>query len=76
MQGYVSKEVECPFYKMEQATKLRCEGFSKCCSLQITFSCRDKLIRHKRKYCNEIKGYTECPLYPAIYGQYGEEDYL
>ena len=75
MQNYVSKEVVCPFYKQEDATKIRCEGFSKCCSIQTSFSCRERLILHKGRYCNSMEGYPECPLYPAIYGQYGEDDY-
>lgn len=74
MQGYVAKEVVCPFYKQEEATKIRCEGFSRSCSLQTSFSCREKLIGHKKRYCNSMEGYTECPLYPAIYGQYGEDN--
>lgn len=75
MQGYVSKEVVCPFYKMEQAAKIRCEGFSRACSIQISFCNRERLLFHKARYCNRFEGYPECPLYPAIYGQYGEEEY-
>jgi hypothetical protein len=73
MQNYVSKEVVCPFYKQEQATKLKCEGFSKSCSLQTSFCNRARLLIHKECYCNNIKGYTRCPLYPAIYRQYEED---
>ena len=73
MQG--QKEVVCPFYHKEVGVKILCEGFSKSSSLQTTFNCRDKLIAHKHRYCNSMEGYPECPLYPAIYGQYGEDDY-
>jgi hypothetical protein len=73
MQGYVAKEVVCPFYKQEDGAKIRCEGFSKSCSIQTTFCNRDNLVMHKGRYCNEMEGYTKCPLYPAIYGQYDEE---
>ena len=74
MQGYVAKEVVCPFYKQETPTKIRCEGFSKACSLQTSFSCNEKLVMHKARYCNSIRDYHRCPLYPVIYGQYKEED--
>lgn len=74
MQGYISKEVVCPFYKQEQAAKIRCEGFCKSCSIQVSFSNRERLIQHKDRFCNKIEGYHDCPLYPAIYGQYGEEE--
>lgn len=76
MQNYVSKEVMCPFYKQEELgkgqkpTKIRCEGFCKTCSLQISFGRREQLIMHKERYCNSIEGYTECPLFSVINKQY------
>lgn len=75
MQGYESPHTVCPFYKQEKGFKIRCEGFSKNCSLQTSFCNKDRLLMHKERYCNSIEGYMDCPLYPAIYGQYGEDDY-
>lgn len=73
MQNYVSKEVVCPFYKQEEATKIRCEGFCKTCSIQISFGRRDELINHKERHCNSFKGYPKCPMYPVIAKQYDEK---
>lgn len=73
MQNYVSKEVVCPFYKQEEATKLRCEGFCKTTSLQTSFECRAQLIAHKDRHCNSFKGYPKCPLYSVIMRQYDED---
>lgn len=70
MQNYVSKEVVCPFYKQEEATKIRCEGFCKITSLQTSFIRREQLIAHKESYCNKMKGYPLCPLYSIINKQY------
>lgn len=73
MQGYISKEVVCPFYKQEEGVKIRCEGFSRSCSLQTSFCNKEKLLNHKGRFCNSMEGYTRCPLYPAIYRQYDED---
>jgi hypothetical protein len=81
MQNYTSKEVMCPFYKQEEldkgrnkATKIRCEGFCKSCSLQTSFARREQLIMHKERYCNSIEGYPKCPLFPVINKQYESEE--
>jgi hypothetical protein len=70
MQKYLSKEVVCPFYHKEDSTKILCEGFCKSCCIQITFTSKLTLAMHKDRHCNDIKGYTKCPLYPIIIKQY------
>ena len=71
--SYISREAVCPFYKMEDGAKLRCEGFCPTCSIQITFEKRDIMRMHKRRHCNSFKGYPQCPLYPVINAQYEDE---
>lgn len=73
MQHYISKEVVCPFYKQEDATKLFCEGYCKSCSLQTSFTRREQLQLHKERHCNSFKGYPNCPIYPVIAKQYDEK---
>ena len=73
MVGNLDKYAVCPFYKQEQGCKLYCEGFSKVCSLQTSFKNHDALVAHKKRYCHSMEGYSHCPLYPAIYSKYGEE---
>ena len=70
MQNYVSKEVVCPFYKQEEATKIRCEGYCKTTSLQTSFAKKELLALHKERHCNSFKGYPKCPLYEVICKQY------
>ena len=72
MQRYVSKEVVCPFYHKEEATKILCEGFCKTTSLQTSFRRREQLQLHKERHCNKMNGYPKCPLYSVIYRQYEE----
>lgn len=72
MRKYQSKEVVCPFYHKEEATKILCEGFCKSCSLQMSFTKKEQLLAHKARYCNTFKGYPQCPLYPVINKQYEE----
>jgi hypothetical protein len=73
MQKYMSKEVVCPFYHKEEATKILCEGFCKTTSLQTSFTRREQLILHKERHCNSFEGYPLCPLYSVIYKQYEVE---
>ena len=70
MRTYVSKEVVCPFYKQEEATKIRCEGFCKGCSLQISFTRNELLLLHRDRHCKSFEGYPKCPLYSVINKQY------
>lgn len=73
MQHYVAKEVVCPFYHKEEATKILCEGFCSTTSLQTSFKQREQLITHKERHCNSFKGYRLCPLYSVINRQYEED---
>ena len=73
MQGYVAKEVVCPFYKQETPTKIRCEGYCKTTSLQTSFEHRAHLVAHKQRHCNSFVGFPKCPLYALIMKQYEEK---
>ena len=73
MQKYISKEVVCPFYHKEEATKILCEGFCKTTSLQTSFQSKVNLQLHKERHCNDIQGCQLCPLYKLINRQYEGE---
>lgn len=76
MKNYMDSGVVCPFYSQEEPLKLHCEGFSKCTRLQTFFENRVNKKAHKDKYCNNLRGYKQCPLYPVIEKQYkgGDDD--
>ena len=73
MQKYSAKEVVCPFYHKEEATKILCEGFCKTTSLQTTFTSKEFMLIHKAAHCKSFKGYPMCPLYSIINKQYEEK---
>lgn len=74
MQRYVSKEVVCPFYHKEEATRILCEGFCKSTTLQVSFNRREQLGLHKERHCNSFKGFPQCPLYSVINKQYEDDE--
>lgn len=73
MQNYSDKYVACPFYSQESGSKIRCEGFADCNSLQTTFDSKDRLKDHKRRYCYAVSKHRECPLYTIIDQKYKEK---
>lgn len=73
MQNYVSKYVVCPFYSQESHIRIHCEGIEKDNRLQLCFECIAGKQKHKRKYCDSLDNYTNCPLYKAINIQYEED---
>lgn len=74
MKNYMDKCAVCPFYSQEEPMKLHCEGYSVGTRFHIIFDCKERKKAHKKKYCNNMDGYADCPLYPAIYEQYREDD--
>jgi hypothetical protein len=74
MQHYSDKYVLCPFYSQEDNAKIRCEGFAKGNSIQVSFENKELLKAHKRRYCYCIAKHRQCPLYPVINKKYEEED--
>lgn len=73
MKHYCDKYILCPFYKQEDGVRLFCEGIGKGNSIQLSFENKELLKAHKRRYCYTIAKHMQCPLYPAIYRQYEEE---
>lgn len=70
MQHYVDKYAQCPFYSQQDKLKLHCEGFCRNNSIHLVFNTRTDMDEHKRLYCNNIRNYAKCPLYPVISKQY------
>jgi hypothetical protein len=72
MKVYQSNYVKCPFYHQENGPKIKCEGFCKSCTIQITFDRKESLQMHREIYCENFDGYPKCPLFPVINKQYEE----
>ena len=66
-------DIVCPFYHAEDGLKVRCEGFCKTVTLQLSFASKEQKQMHKHQHCMDFKGYPKCPLYPIINRQYEEE---
>lgn len=71
--NYEDKSVCCPFYCKTEPCKICCEGFCKGTHLHTFFENKELKLSHKKKYCDNLYGYTLCPLYNVIYKQYREE---
>lgn len=74
MPNYSDKYVLCPFFREEDHAKIRCEGFAKGNSIQVSFENKELLKAHKRRYCYTIAKHRQCPLYPVINKKYEEEE--
>lgn len=70
MQNYLDKNTVCPFYSQQDNLKIHCEGYSKGNRIQISFENKYLMKEHKKRFCNNIKCYRQCPLYPIIEKQY------
>ena len=66
----VVTDVVCPFYHAEDGLKLRCEGFCRTVTLQLSFENKEQKQIHKHRHCMDFKGYYKCPLYPVINKQH------
>lgn len=71
---YCDRYVVCPFYLMDEKLKLRCEGYRQGVSFHTRFDNKEIKREHKRKYCWDLHGYENCPLYPVIMNQYKEDE--
>ena len=74
MKCYMDKNTVCPFYSQQDNLKIHCEGFSADNRIQLSFASRQLMRKHKDKHCNNIDGYTHCPLYSIIIKQYKDGD--
>lgn len=67
MPNYSDKYVLCPFFHEEDHAKIRCEGFAKGNSIQVSFENKELLKAHKRRYCytivEDVKGYKDGGAY-------------
>ena len=66
----VVTDVVCPFYHRDDGLKVRCEGFCKTVTIQLSFKNKEQKQIHRHQYCMDFKGYPKCPLYPVINKQY------
>jgi hypothetical protein len=69
---HLYKSVVCPFYVTANNSSIRCEGYSEGTNLRLIFFDKEKMDCHTRRYCNNMKGFESCPLYPIIMKQYEE----
>ena len=76
--GYIDPYVVCPFYKREEANKIRkihCEGFCEGIHIHIYFDNKEHKKAHKKNMCKSKDGYKECPIYKAVEYHLREVEY-
>ena len=68
---YVSKEVDCPFYRSEGNQKIYCEGVQDGTAIHLAFASSKTMQEYKETYCCEDFGY--CLIADMLYSKYEEE---
>ena len=65
---YQSPEAMCPFYHMEEKSRIHCEGFAPGWSITIESEREAKL--YKEDYCRDK--WTLCPIARMLWAQYDD----
>ena len=68
--NYMDESAVCPFYIEGDHLWIRCEGYGEGTRIRISFDCKTRAKSHAKKYCNCMKGFESCPMYPVIMKQY------
>lgn len=68
---YVSGEVDCPFYRSEDAQKLYCEGIGDGTALHLAFASQTEKRAYKDSYC--CREFGDCRIADMLYSKYEEE---
>ena len=71
MKGYLSKEVECPFYHREDECGIYCEGVNDESSIKLIHPSREAKRRYRMSVCS--KQYKKCPIAVMLYRKWGED---
>ena len=63
-QSYDDYRAVCPYYRGAHANELVCDGACEGASTMVVRFCKERALRiHRTRYCDNIKGYDQCPLY-------------
>ena len=65
----MGKYVACPYYRYDRDCRIFCEGGVR------RFRDRERLRRHRARYCGRIGHYRECAVARKIDRRYEEADY-
>ena len=72
MYRYSSKYVVCPFYSMEYPINIyHIEGIYKGNKVHISFANKDKRNLQKKRFCESLENYKQCPIYKLLAEKYG-----
>ena len=74
MKHYSDYRVVCPYYSMEEHSKIHCDGICEGSSTHLWFAQKEIKKAHKKKYCLKMDNYINCPIYSAISQQYKEDE--
>ena len=60
--GYDDAWAKCPYYKGSAAVEVRCEGLECGQCIILRFQSGQRKTAHRKKYCNNVKGWLWCPM--------------
>lgn len=70
MKQYVSKYVQCPFYRKEEKHRIFCEGVEEGTGLMIQFYSNEHRFEYRERYCY-CGNWKNCPVARMLNGKYG-----
>lgn len=65
------KNVVCPYYRDEDAQRIRCEGVGPGTVIHLAFSCKENLRDYRKKFCEGC--WRECMIAGALNRKYDYE---
>lgn len=72
--SYYAKFVKCPYYHEDDTFSIMCEGARRTSVIRQTFKSKKEKMNWQNKYCNEMQGYKNCPVYCVACKKYKKED--
>lgn len=61
--SYEDALAKCPYYMVQTALDIKCEGLTACGSITVHFRRGKEKRRWVEKMCNSVKGCEACPIW-------------
>lgn len=68
----MEKSAKCPFFHDGGGVTILCEGALHNSQVRQVFNCKEDRLLWAKSHCNNIKKYSECPIYQYANKKYNE----
>lgn len=66
--------IECPFFRCDEALYITCEGAVDDTLNRLTFKNKEQRMDFEKKFCYSILSCIRCPVYKMIFEKYEAEN--